>query len=42
VPPEDYFTLGTAVRILGARGIRKLTTATTIRKITAIVGAARQ
>jgi len=29
VPPEDYFTLGTAMRILGSRGIRKLTTATT-------------
>lgn len=29
VPPEDYFTLGTVARILGARGIRKLTTATT-------------
>src|SRR5262245_30166116 len=28
VPPEEYFTLGTAVRILGSRGIRKLTTAT--------------
>src|SRR5215469_2119773 len=28
VPPEDYFTLGTVVRILGLRGIRKLTTAT--------------
>ena len=29
VPPEDYFTLGTVVRLLGAQGIRKLTTATT-------------
>jgi len=29
VPPEDYFALGTVVRILGSRGIRKLTTATT-------------
>jgi len=28
VPPEQYFTLGTAVRILGSRGIRWLTTAT--------------
>jgi 2-polyprenyl-6-methoxyphenol hydroxylase-like FAD-dependent oxidoreductase len=28
VPPEDYFSLGTAARILGSRGIRKLTTAT--------------
>src|SRR6266851_7294090 len=28
VPPERYFTLGTAVRILGSRGIRQLTTAT--------------
>src|SRR5215831_12525132 len=28
VPPEEYFTLGTVVRILGSRGIRKLTTAT--------------
>src|SRR5262245_2341700 len=28
VPPEQYFTLSTAVRILGSRGIRKLTTAT--------------
>jgi 2-polyprenyl-6-methoxyphenol hydroxylase-like FAD-dependent oxidoreductase len=28
VPPGDYFTLGTVVRILGSRGIRKLTTAT--------------
>jgi 2-polyprenyl-6-methoxyphenol hydroxylase-like FAD-dependent oxidoreductase len=28
VPPEDYFTLGTMVRILGSRGIRELTTAT--------------
>jgi hypothetical protein len=28
VPPEDYFTLGTVVRILGSRGIRKLTAAT--------------
>jgi 2-polyprenyl-6-methoxyphenol hydroxylase-like FAD-dependent oxidoreductase len=27
VPPEDYFTLGTVLRVLGARGIRKLTTA---------------
>jgi len=28
VPPEDYFTPGTVVRILGSRGIRKLTAAT--------------
>jgi hypothetical protein len=28
VPPEEYFTLGTAARILGSQGIRKLTTAT--------------
>src|SRR5262249_10225427 len=28
VPPEEYFNLGTAVRILGSRGIRTLTTAT--------------
>lgn len=28
VPPEDYFTPGTVVRILGTRGIRKLKTAT--------------
>jgi 2-polyprenyl-6-methoxyphenol hydroxylase-like FAD-dependent oxidoreductase len=28
VPPEDYFTLGTVVRILGSRAIRKLTTGT--------------
>ena len=28
VPPEDYFTLGTVVRILGSRGIRQLTAAT--------------
>jgi 2-polyprenyl-6-methoxyphenol hydroxylase-like FAD-dependent oxidoreductase len=28
VPPEDYFTLGTVARILGAPGIRKLTTTT--------------
>src|SRR5260370_25512765 len=28
VPPEDYFTLGTVVRILGSQGIRTLTTAT--------------
>jgi 2-polyprenyl-6-methoxyphenol hydroxylase-like FAD-dependent oxidoreductase len=27
VPPEDYFTLGTVARVLGSRGIRKLTTA---------------
>jgi 2-polyprenyl-6-methoxyphenol hydroxylase-like FAD-dependent oxidoreductase len=27
-PPEDYFTLGTVIRILGSRGIRKLTTGT--------------
>ena len=27
VPPEEYFTLGTMVRILGSRGIRKLTAA---------------
>ena len=27
VPPQQYFTRGTAVRILGTRGIRKLTTA---------------
>jgi 2-polyprenyl-6-methoxyphenol hydroxylase-like FAD-dependent oxidoreductase len=27
VPPEEYFTLGTAVRILSARGTRKLTAA---------------
>jgi hypothetical protein len=26
VPPEDYFTFGTVVRILGSRGIRKLRT----------------
>jgi 2-polyprenyl-6-methoxyphenol hydroxylase-like FAD-dependent oxidoreductase len=26
-PPEQYFTLGTVLRILGSRGIRKLTTA---------------
>ena len=25
VPPEDYFTLGTVARVLGSRGIRKLT-----------------
>jgi 2-polyprenyl-6-methoxyphenol hydroxylase-like FAD-dependent oxidoreductase len=31
VPPEDYFTLGTVARVLGAQGIRKLTTATTIQ-----------
>jgi 2-polyprenyl-6-methoxyphenol hydroxylase-like FAD-dependent oxidoreductase len=24
VPPEDYFTFGTAVRVLGSRGIRRL------------------
>jgi len=24
-PPEDYFTLGTIARVLGSRGIRKLT-----------------
>jgi hypothetical protein len=24
VPPEDYFTLGTVVRVLGTRGIRRL------------------
>src|SRR5262249_9930554 len=29
VPPEEYFTLGTVVRILGSQAIRKLTTATT-------------
>jgi 2-polyprenyl-6-methoxyphenol hydroxylase-like FAD-dependent oxidoreductase len=29
IPPEDYFTLGTVAHILGAQGIRKLTTATT-------------
>jgi hypothetical protein len=28
VPPEQYFTLRSVVRILGSRGIRKLTTAT--------------
>jgi 2-polyprenyl-6-methoxyphenol hydroxylase-like FAD-dependent oxidoreductase len=28
VPPQDYFTLGTIVRILGSRGIGNLTTAT--------------
>jgi 2-polyprenyl-6-methoxyphenol hydroxylase-like FAD-dependent oxidoreductase len=28
VAPEDYFTLGTAVRILGSRGMRKLAAAT--------------
>jgi 2-polyprenyl-6-methoxyphenol hydroxylase-like FAD-dependent oxidoreductase len=28
VPPEDYFTLRSVVRILGSRGIGKLTTAT--------------
>ena len=27
VPPERYFTLATALRVLGTRGIRKLTTA---------------
>jgi len=27
-PPGDYFTLGTVMRILGSRGIRKITTAT--------------
>jgi 2-polyprenyl-6-methoxyphenol hydroxylase-like FAD-dependent oxidoreductase len=31
VPPEDYFTLGTVARILGARGIGKLTTAAATR-----------
>ncbi len=31
VPPEDYFALGRVVRILGSRGIRKLTTATANR-----------
>jgi 2-polyprenyl-6-methoxyphenol hydroxylase-like FAD-dependent oxidoreductase len=30
-PPEDYFTLATVMRILGSRGIRKLTTATSGR-----------
>jgi len=33
VPPEDYFTLGTVVRILGSRGIRKLTAATAGRML---------
>jgi 2-polyprenyl-6-methoxyphenol hydroxylase-like FAD-dependent oxidoreductase len=28
VPPEEYFTLGTVVRILGSRGTRKLTAVT--------------
>ena len=28
VPPEDYFTLGTIMHILGSQGIRKLTTTT--------------
>src|SRR5215472_9930993 len=28
VPPEDYFTLGTVVRVLGSRGIRKLAAGT--------------
>jgi hypothetical protein len=28
VPPEDYFTLSTVVRILGLQGVRKLTTVT--------------
>src|SRR5262245_35637342 len=28
VPPGEYFTLGTLVRVLGSRGIRKLTAAT--------------
>jgi 2-polyprenyl-6-methoxyphenol hydroxylase-like FAD-dependent oxidoreductase len=28
VPPEQYFTLGTAVRVLGSRAIRQLTVAT--------------
>src|SRR5262249_25994106 len=28
VPPEDYFTLGTVVRILGSQGTRKLTAST--------------
>jgi 2-polyprenyl-6-methoxyphenol hydroxylase-like FAD-dependent oxidoreductase len=28
VPPEDYFTLGTVVRILGSQALRKLTTGT--------------
>jgi 2-polyprenyl-6-methoxyphenol hydroxylase-like FAD-dependent oxidoreductase len=28
VPPGDYFTLGTAMRILGSQGVRKLTTMT--------------
>jgi len=27
VPPEDYFALGTVVRVLGSRAIRKLTAA---------------
>lgn len=30
VPPERYFTPATALRVLGARGIRKLTTAFTL------------
>ena len=28
VPPEDYFTLGTIMRVLGSQGIRKLMTST--------------
>jgi hypothetical protein len=28
VPPGDYFTLGTMVRLLGSQGARKLTTVT--------------
>jgi phytoene dehydrogenase-like protein len=30
VPPEDYVTLGTVLRIFGTRGIRKLTTASVL------------
>ena len=44
VPPEEYFTLGTLVRILGSRGIRKITAPAANHLISGMhhPGAARQ
>jgi 2-polyprenyl-6-methoxyphenol hydroxylase-like FAD-dependent oxidoreductase len=36
VPPEQYFTLGTVVRVLSSRGIRKLTAATANHRLSGL------
>ena len=35
VPPGDYFTPATLVRVLGSQGVRKLTEATGLRSLVA-------